>query len=78
MSYSKAVALVVTMMPTLSTQIKSAKIFELASFKCLLMLVNMEVCITSNGVDVILAYGNDDLLSQRSLGGHFDLQFDHT
>jgi len=41
-------------------------------------VINMKVCIASNNIRIVLTHKDDDLLSQRSLGGHFDFWFDHT
>ena len=41
-------------------------------------IIDMEVCIASNDVGIVLTHRDDDLLSWRFLGGHFDFQFHHT
>ena len=41
-------------------------------------VIDMEVCIAPNDVGIILTHRDNDLLSQRSLGSHFDFQFDYT
>ena len=40
-------------------------------------IVNIKACIASNRFGIVLAHGNNDLLSQKSLGSHFNLWFDH-
>ena len=41
-------------------------------------VIDMEVCVAHNDVGIVLTHRDDDLLFQRSLGSHFDFQFDHT